>query len=99
MAQAGAESIDAAREDWWLGLRDVEEESYRALGGNFSRVESAYRRGFEAALHAKRRGKAYEQVSSELTASARETGSEDAFRQGYKRGQEYLNTLKVTAKS
>lgn len=99
MAQAGAESIDAAREDWWLGLRDVEEESYRGLGGDFSTDENAYRRGFEAALHAKRRGKAYEQFSSELSSSAREAGSEEAFRQGFKRGQEYLHNLKATAKS
>src|SRR6266850_3561155 len=62
LAQAGAESIDAAREDWWLGLRDVEEEHYRAQGGDFSSDELAYRRGFEAALHLKRRGKAYEEV-------------------------------------
>ncbi len=99
MAQAGAESIDAAREDWWLGLRDVEEEHYRGTGGDFSSDESAYRRGFEAALHAKRRGKAYEQVSPELSDSAREAGSEEAFRQGFKRGQAYLDTLKATTKS
>ena len=99
MAQAGAESIDAAREDWWLGLRDVEEESYRSLGGDFTSDESAYRRGFEAALHGKRRGKSYEQVSSELHTSAREAGSEEAFQRGFKRGQEYLNTLKATTKS
>lgn len=99
MAQAGAESIDAAREDWWLGLRDVEEESYRGLGGDFSTDESAYRRGFEAALHATRRGKSYEQVSTESISTVHETGSEDAFRRGYNRGQEYLNNLKATKKS
>jgi hypothetical protein len=99
MAQAGAESIDAAREDWWLGLRDVEEENYRGSGGDFSTDESPYRRGFEAALHAKRRGKAYEEFSSELSSSAQEAGSEEAFRQGFERGQEYLNNLKATAKS
>ncbi|MGI9069469.1 MAG: hypothetical protein ACR2HX_24075 [Pyrinomonadaceae bacterium] len=99
MAQAGAESVDAAREDWWLGLRDVEEESYRAQGGDFSSDELAYRRGFEAALHPKRRGKAYEEISSELSASARDAGSEEAFRQGFKRGQEYLNNLKATQSS
>lgn len=99
MAQAGAESIDAAREDWWLGLRDVEEESYRAQGGDFSSDERAYRRGFEAALHAKRWGKAYEEVSSELSTSAREAGSEEAFRQGFKRGQDYLTNLKAKQNS
>lgn len=99
LAQAGAESIDAAREDWWLGLRDVEEESYRTYGGDFSNDELAYRRGFEAALHPKRRGKGYEEVSSELSTSAREAGSVEAFRHGFKRGQEYLHTLKAKQES
>lgn len=99
LAQAGAESIDAAREDWWIGLRDVEEESYRTQGGNFSSDELAYRRGFEAALHPKRRGKAYDAVSSELSDSALEAGSEKAFRQGFKRGQDYLSNLKATQNS
>ena len=97
MAQAGAESIDAAREDWWLGLRDVEEESYRAQGGDFSGDELVYRRGFEAALHPKWRGKAYEEC--ELSVTAREAGSEEAYRHGFKRGQEYLNNLKATKNS
>jgi len=99
LAQAGAETIDAAREDWWLGLRDVEEESYRAYGGDFSSDELAYRRGFEGALHPKRRGKAYEEVSSELSTSASEAGSHEAFRQGFKRGQQYLDSLKATQNS
>jgi hypothetical protein len=38
---AGAESLDAARESWWLGLRDVEEEHYRASGNNFERDQDA----------------------------------------------------------
>src|ERR1022692_3769036 len=35
LADAGAESLDAARKDWWLGLRDAVQEHYRALGQNF----------------------------------------------------------------
>ncbi|HWN12073.1 MAG TPA: hypothetical protein VNO50_22780 [Pyrinomonadaceae bacterium] len=89
LAQAGAESIDAAREEWWVGLRDAEEETYRAQGRDFQADEKAYRRGFESALNAKRRGKTFEEVSSELAAAAREAGSEDAFRSGYERGQAY----------
>jgi hypothetical protein len=99
MAQAGAESIDAAREDWWLGLRDVEEENYQAQGGDFASDELAYRNGFEAALHPKRRGKDYEECKVELLVDAQEAGSEEAYRQGFKRGQEYLNSLKATRKS
>jgi hypothetical protein len=93
LAQAGAESIDAAREDWWLGLRDAEEETYQAQGKNFKADEAAYRRGFELALNPKRRGKSYESVSSELSTAAQEAGSEEAFRHGYERGQSYQRTL------
>lgn len=99
MAQAGAESIDVAREDWWLGLRDVEEETYRAQGRDFASDELAYRGGFEAALHPKRRGKAYEECKVELLVYAQEAGSEEAYRQGFNRGQEYLNSLKATRNS
>ena len=35
LAQAGAESVDAARESWWVGLRDAEEEEYTGQGGDF----------------------------------------------------------------
>ena len=48
---AGAESIDAARESWWLSLRDAEEAHYQTTGGNFQTDEANYRRGFEAALN------------------------------------------------
>ncbi len=30
MKEAGAESVDAARERWWIGLRDAEEQYYTA---------------------------------------------------------------------
>ena len=96
LAQAGAESIDAAREEWWLGLRDAEEETYQAQGRDFRTDETAYRRGFECALNAKRRGKAYESVSSELSTLASESGSEEAFRHGYERGQAYQRSLGET---
>ena len=93
LAQAGAESIDAAREEWWVGLRDAEEETYQAQGRNFKADETAYRRGFELALNPKRRGKSYEAVSSELSSAAREAGSEEALRLGYERGQAYQKSL------
>src|SRR6202049_2576246 len=48
---AGAESIDRAREMWWVGLRDVEKEHYESTSGrNFQVDEPAFRRGFEAGL-------------------------------------------------
>lgn len=94
LGQAGAESIDAARESWWLGLRDAEEESYRAQGRDFQRDEIAYRRGFETSLNPKMRGKSYQEVGSELSRSSREAGSEEAFRAGYERGQGYQQSLR-----
>ena len=82
LAQAGAESIDAAREEWWVGLRDAEEETYRAQGRDFKADEAAYRRGFELALNPKRRGKSYEAVSSEVGAVAGEQGRKKRFDMG-----------------
>ena len=39
LAHAGAESIDAAREQWWLGLRDAKEATYEAPSGPYAQVE------------------------------------------------------------
>jgi hypothetical protein len=66
LVQAGAESIDAARERWWLGLRDAEAEVYTAQGGDFTKDEAMYRRGFEAALHAAVDGKPYNEAVGHL---------------------------------
>ena len=76
-AHAGAESVDAAREEWWIGLRSAEKEHYHALGGHFESAEQDYRSGFEAALR-----------QSNGEAVAEPAGSE-AFRRGYQRGIEY----------
>ena len=78
LTSAGAESIDAAREDWWLGLRDVEQEHYQTSGGNFETDEASYRRGFESALN-----------KQDLYGE-----QDKAFRRGYERGQEYQKTLR-----
>jgi hypothetical protein len=46
LADARAESLDAARKVWWLGLRDAEQEHDRALGHNFELDEDVYRPAF-----------------------------------------------------
>jgi hypothetical protein len=94
MAQAGAESIDAARESWWVGLRDAEDEEYTGQGGDFKSDESHYRRGFEAALHPQSRGKSYEEASAALSQRDSDAYSQAAFRRGYERGQAYHHTLR-----
>lgn len=91
--QAGAESVDAAREDWWLGLRDAEAEHYGAQGQDFNRDEPTYRSGFEAALHPQIRGKSYAEAGKYLTTRYQETCREDSFRCGYERGQTYYRDL------
>lgn len=89
IAQAGAETIDAAREDWWLGLRDGEEEYYRTQGRDLGRDEVNYRRGFEAALNSKFRGRKFEDAAPDLGTHYSETGTADDFRHGYERGYAY----------
>ena len=91
--QAGAEDIDAARENWWLGLRDVEEEQYKTAGRDFKQDELHYRTGFEAALHRKTRGKSYDESTSYLTERYPGVYREEAFRRGYERGRNHGKSL------
>ena len=59
----GAESVDAAREQWWIGLRSSEREHYSTSGKDFAGDEKFYRMGFEAALHAKMRCREFDHRS------------------------------------
>ena len=86
---AGAESVDAAREAWWLGLRDAEAETYSAEGSDFGEVEPYYRRGFESALHPQARGKSYEEDLARLRECYGDECDTQAVRTGYRRGRSY----------
>ena len=90
LLRAGAESIDAAREDWWLGLRDAEAEQYERAGRSFKQDETNYRRGFETALYPKMRGRSFAEASETL---APEICNNAAFRAGYERGQAHQKNL------
>jgi len=87
LIQAGAESLDAARENWWVGLRDAEEEAYSAPGRSFKLDEPHYRSGFEAALQRGLRGQSYEEAREELRRRYPEFYEEESFRRGYERGR------------
>ena len=89
LARAGAESVDAARNEWWIGLRDAEREHYTSQGGDFNLDEAKYRLGFEAALHPDRRGKASADATGSLQQKYGADSRSQAFRQGYERGQRY----------
>jgi hypothetical protein len=93
LAERGAESLDAARESWWIGLRSVEERSYRAAGRDFGRDEAEFRRGFEAALGHDLRGRTYGDALGELRRRYPGSVEEPAFRAGFERGQEYLRAV------
>jgi hypothetical protein len=82
----GAERVDAARERWWIGLRDVEAERY---GATFARDEAAFRRGFEAALHPAWRGAHWDVAAADLRARYGAEVDGPAFRRGWDRGQAY----------
>jgi hypothetical protein len=94
MEQAGAESLDAAREDWWFGLRDAEEDDYTGQGGDFVVDESEYRRGFQSALHPRTRGKSYEESADFLSECYGDLCNAKPFRRGYERGYNYHQGLK-----
>jgi len=96
----GAEAVDAAREQWWIGLRDAERERYSKLGKNFTKDEQFFRLGFQAALHARSRCKEYDQVLAEMSAHIEELehqypGSEvaEVYTRGYQRGREHYEQL------
>lgn len=89
MARHGAESLDAARENWWIGLRPAEEAHYQAQGRRLADDETEYRRGFEAALQRDLRGKPLEQAAPLLRERYPDAWNSECFRTGYRRGQAY----------
>lgn len=93
LVSAGAESIDEARENWWIGLRDAEAAQYGTSGRDFQRDEASYRRGFETALKS-RAGTA--ESAAKLLA---DDESDEAYRRGYERGRSYQKSLREKHKA
>lgn len=93
LAAAGSESLDAARDRWWVGLRDVEAAEYeREEGGAFSAVERMYRCGFEAAQRPGLAGKSYDEVKDRLREAYLDCWENQAFRRGFERGRRRRET-------
>lgn len=100
LKHAGAESVDAAREQWWTGLRSSEESRYAKSGRNFSEDEEFFRLGFQAAMHARTRCMEFDQVSAEMDAALEDVQQrypgkdvEEPFTRGYRRGREHYQQL------
>jgi hypothetical protein len=85
----GAESVDRAREMWWIGLRDVEKEHYESTGRSFDEDEDYVRAGFEAALLPSNRDKSYDQARENLRGRYPQMYDREPFQHGYERGQAY----------
>jgi hypothetical protein len=91
--ESGAETVDAARDQWWIGLRSAEQEKYARDGGDFQADEAYYRRGFEAAQSPQVAGKSYDEATDYLTRQYEISASHKAFRKGFERGQEYRRQI------
>jgi hypothetical protein len=77
--------VDAARKQWWIGLREAEAVEYRGEGLDFERDESTYREGFEAALVVLARGAGERGAVKLLQERYPSTYRTTAFRRGYER--------------
>jgi hypothetical protein len=98
LEEAGAESIDRAREMWWVGLRDTEKDTYQAHGRNFDEDERCFRCGFEAAQHSANRGKSYEECRARLGDRYPGDHEREPFQRGYQRGRAYFEALSARSK-
>ena len=92
LERAGAESLDAARDMWWIGLRDAEELEYRKNGDSFAADEALYRRGFEAAMVEGPETSSTSERESALRDRYGEVAVEKAFRRGFERGCLYRDS-------
>jgi hypothetical protein len=92
LTKAGAETLDAAREKWWIGLRDAEEIAY-SKPEDFEHVEETFRRGFAAALEPAIRGRSFEEAAEYLKKSYPDSYRDETFRRGFERGQHYYQKL------
>jgi len=90
---AGAESLSAAHEAWWRGIREREKAEFESRRGpRFETAEPAFRAGFVTALHRRFRGRPFEGAAEELRALHGAVAGSPDFRLGYERGQAYLHS-------
>lgn len=101
LTQEGAEAVDAARDQWWTGVREDEAARYTTQPGrNFTEDEKFFRLGFQAAMHARTRCREFDQVSAEMNAVLEDVkckfpnaNVEEPFIHGYQRGREHYQQL------
>lgn len=91
LAAEGAESLDAARESWWVGIRDAD-------GADFAAAEPGYRQGFEAAMRPRFRGPTFDEASKDLRDLYPEYYGLAEFKRGYERGLRHLRKSSVNTR-
>jgi hypothetical protein len=92
MKSSGAEAVDAAREKWWIGLKDAERIAYQEPI-EFETREEMFRRGFEAALEPEIRGQSFKQIKDYLQKRYPKDVEDVTFRQGFERGRHYYDQV------
>jgi hypothetical protein len=93
LRDSGAESIDAARENWWIGLRDDERNVYFNDSEEPAGKQQKYRCGFETALHPALGRRPYAEAVKSLRAVYPEEYADESFRRGYRKGYVHYREL------
>jgi len=87
--EAGAESVDAARQQWDIGLADAEALQYHGDDGHIEDRSESYQKGFSAALRPEGFGQSYDTARTYLQQHYGDIYYESDFRHGYEHGQHY----------
>jgi hypothetical protein len=85
----GAESIDAARQQWDIGLADAEALQYHGAKGYAEERSEAYQKGFSAALQPGVSDQSYDTAQAYLQQHYGDIYHEPDFRHGYEQGRHY----------
>lgn len=93
LTRLGTKGFDALREQWWQRQREQEAAAYKGAS-SFAAHEFSYRRGFEAALDARDRGKTFAEAAPVLALRAPGMYQDEAFRYGFERGQTYYHAMR-----
>ena len=89
-----AESVDAARDRWWIGIRDAEAERYCTESAEESAErEKIFRAGFEAALRPDMRNKPLNKARTRLRQQYPGMCEREVFQRGYERGRRHLRSV------
>jgi hypothetical protein len=88
LLSSGAQSLEAAREAWWVGIRDTEKAHFDARHGDFESAEDVYRAGLLGGLAPQTRGRSFEEALPVLRRRFGSMVDHAAFRQGFARGQQ-----------